>query len=395
MFPDKNSNFEAFIQKHKKEAGMFFRDVVGQNKIKERLIRSVKENRISHAQLFTGPEGVGKLPLALAFAQYISCPDRNEEDSCGTCPSCRKYQKLIHPDLHFVFPVFKTGNIQFPVSDDFISQWREFVLKSPYFTLHQWLTFLDVENAQGMIYEKESASILKKLNLKPFESEFKVMIIWLPEKMHRNCSNKLLKMIEEPPSKTLFFMITENEESMLGTIRSRAQLIMVPPIEDRSMSDALKNKTDKENRVIDEVVRLANGSYLTAQEYLNPDNQNLHWLTRFQELVRAAYTIDVAGLIKWSEEMAVIGRDKQKKFLNYALRLVREYFVFNLNNNQLMYLNRQEEAWGKDFSPFINERNVQWMTSELELAYKHIEMNGNPRIIFTDIALKMAKMIKK
>jgi DNA polymerase III subunit delta' len=278
---------------------MLFRDVVGQTKIKERLIRSVQENRISHAQLFTGPEGVGKLPLALAYAQYISCPNRTGTDSCGTCPSCRKYQKLIHPDLHFVFPVFKTGSIKDPVSDDFLSSWRKLVLKTPYFTLHQWLTFIDVENAQGMIYEKESASILKKLNLKPFESEFKAMIIWLPEKMHPHCSNKLLKMIEEPPSKTLFLMITENEEDMLGTIRSRAQLITIPPIEDRSLSEALENKTDKENGVIDEVVRLAKGSYLTALEYLNPDNQNLHSFARLQELMRAAYTIDVPGLINW------------------------------------------------------------------------------------------------
>ncbi len=374
---------------------MLFRDVVGQTKIKERLIRSVQENRISHAQLFTGPEGVGKLPLALAYAQYISCPNRTGTDSCGTCPSCRKYQKLIHPDLHFVFPVFKTGSIKDPVSDDFLSSWRKLVLKTPYFTLHQWLTFIDVENAQGMIYEKESASILKKLNLKPFESEFKAMIIWLPEKMHPHCSNKLLKMIEEPPSKTLFLMITENEEDMLGTIRSRAQLITIPPIEDRSLSEALENKTDKENGVIDEVVRLAKGSYLTALEYLNPDNQNLHSFARLQELMRAAYTIDVPGLINWSEEMAKIGREKQKNFLNYALRLIREYFVFNLKNNQLVYLNRQEEAWGKDFSPYINERNIQWMASEFELAYKQIGMNGNPRIIFTDIALKMVKMIKK
>jgi len=218
---------------------MFFRDVVGQKEVKRRLIKSVSEGRVSHSLLFTGPEGTGKLALALAYAQYISCRNRGEDDSCGTCPSCRKFQKLAHPDLHFVFPVFKTKNLKEPVSDDFISQWREFVLKSSYFTLNQWLAYLNVENAQGMIYQKESESILKKLNLKSFESEYKTMIIWLPEKMHSHCSNKLLKMIEEPPNKTLFLMITEDEEQVISTVRSRAQLLKVPAIDNVAMSEAL------------------------------------------------------------------------------------------------------------------------------------------------------------
>jgi DNA polymerase III subunit delta' len=374
---------------------MFFREVVGQEKIKERLIRSVQESRVPHAQLFTGPQGVGKLPLALAYAQYVSCPNRTDKDSCGTCPSCRKYQKLIHPDLHFVFPVFKKESNKYPVSDDFLSPWRSFVLKSPYFTLSQWLAFIGVENAQGLIYEKESESILRKLNLKPFESESKIMIIWLPEKMHPHCANKVLKMIEEPPSKTLFLMITENEEEILGTIRSRAQCLMIPPIDDRSLSQALEKKTGKESVRIDEVVRLANGSYLTALENLNPEEQNQSSFLQFQELMRAAYTLDIRRLMAWSEEMAKTGREKQKKFLQYALRLVRDYFVFNLKNDQLVYLNPVEEEWGKKFSPFINERNILWMASEFERAYKHIALNGNPRIIFMDIALRMVKMIKK
>jgi DNA polymerase III subunit delta' len=203
---------------------MFFKDVIGQQKIKERLIHSVKEQRISHALMFTGPEGTGKLALALAFAQYVSCRNRDENDSCGECPACRKYQKLAHPDLHFVFPVFPTKTIKKPVSDDFLPKWREMIHKTPYFTLSQWLGFIENENAQGFIYERESDSIMRKLNLKSFESEYKVMIIWLPEKMHAACSNKLLKLIEEPPSKTLFLLITEDEESVISTIRSRTQL---------------------------------------------------------------------------------------------------------------------------------------------------------------------------
>ena len=180
---------------------MFFKDVVGQEEIKKRLIRSVKEERISHAQLFSGSEGTGKLALAMAYAQYISCSNRGENDSCGSCPSCHKYQKMAHPDLHFVFPVFKPKNIKNPVSDDFIKKWRTMVLENPYFNLSQWLNYIEAGNSQGLIYERESDSIFRKLNLKSFESEFKTMIIWLPEKMHPYCSNKLLKLIEEPPNK--------------------------------------------------------------------------------------------------------------------------------------------------------------------------------------------------
>jgi DNA polymerase III subunit delta' len=219
---------------------MFFKDVIGQEKIKQRLIRSVQEERVSHALMFSGPEGTGKLALALAFAQYVACRNRKEHDSCGECPSCRKYQKLAHPDLHFAFPVFTTKNIKNPASDDFLPKWREMVLESPYFTLSQWLGFVENENAQGLIYERESDAITKKLNLKAFESEYKVMLIWLPEKMHAACSNKLLKLIEEPPNKTLFLLVTENEEGVITTIRSRAQLITLPFIDNASMQSALE-----------------------------------------------------------------------------------------------------------------------------------------------------------
>jgi len=374
---------------------MFFRDVVGQKEVKRRLIKSVSEGRVSHSLLFTGPEGTGKLALALAYAQYISCRNRGEDDSCGTCPSCRKFQKLAHPDLHFVFPVFKTKNLKEPVSDDFISQWREFVLKSSYFTLNQWLAYLNVENAQGMIYQKESESILKKLNLKSFESEYKTMIIWLPEKMHSHCSNKLLKMIEEPPNKTLFLMITEDEEQVISTVRSRAQLLKVPAIDNVAMSEALGKLNGFDTSTITEVVALANGSYIKALEYLSPDEEKFFFFSKIQELMRLAYKVNILGLIEWADELSGIGREKQKSFFQYALRLAREYFMLNLRSEKLACLNTKEKEWGRDFSPFVNERNITQMSADFDLAYKHISSNGNPRIIFLDIALRMAKMIRR
>jgi DNA polymerase-3 subunit delta' len=374
---------------------MFFKDIIGQEEIKKRLTRSVKEERISHALLFAGPEGTGKLGLALAYAQYISCRNRGETDSCGTCPSCHKYQKLAHPDLHFVFPVFNSPKIKNPVSDDFIKEWREMVLKNHYFDLSQWLSFIDAGNAQGLIYERESNSIYRKLNLKSFESEFKVMVIWLPEKMHLHCANKLLKLIEEPPNKTLFLLISENEEAIISTIRSRAQLIKVPFIDNESIKNALLEKQSAEPELVSDAVHLANGNYIKALEYLTPGEDSPFYFQKFQEMMRFAYSRQVLELMSWADEMAQVGRDKQKSFFDLALRLVREYFIFNMKKMNLVYLNREEQEWGKRFAPFINERNIIPISQEFEMAIKHIAMNGNPRIIFLDTALRMVRLIKR
>lgn len=373
---------------------MFFKDVIGQEVIKKRLIRSVREGRISHAQLFSGHSGTGKLAMALAYAQYVSCKSRGDEDSCGVCSSCHKYQKLAHPDLHFVYPIFNPKG-QKPTSDDFLPQWREKVQDNPYFELSNWLSFIGAGNAQGEIYERESESILRKLNLKSFESEFKVMIIWLPEKMNQACSNKLLKMIEEPPSKTLFLLITENEEGVIGTIRSRAQLIKFPFIDNKALHNAFLKIENIDPEIIPDAVHLASGSYIRALEYLNPADDEQFYFQKFQEMMRFAYKREVSELIVWADEMAKIGRDKQKAFFAAALRLVREYFVSNMKRNEIIYMNRDEKEWGKKFAPFINERNIIPFADEFELGIKHISMNGNPRIVFLDTALRMVRLIKR
>ncbi|MCY1721724.1 DNA polymerase III subunit delta [Prolixibacteraceae bacterium Z1-6] len=374
---------------------MFFKDVVGQDEIKKRLIRSVQEERISHAQLFSGHSGTGKLPMALAYAQYISCKNRSDEDSCGVCPSCHKYQKLAHPDLHFVFPIFNAKQFNKPVSDDFLPKWRTMVSANPYFELSQWLSHIDAGNAQGEIYERESESILRKLNLKSFEAEFKVMIIWLPEKMNQACSNKLLKMIEEPPSKTLFLLITENEEGVIGTIRSRAQLVKFPFINNTALEQALLKLEGVDPAIVPDAVHLAAGSYIKALEYLTPGDDEQFYFQKFQEMMRFAYARKVSELIVWADEMAKIGRDKQKAYFAAALRLVREYFVSNLKRSEITYMNLDEKEWAKKFAPFINERNIVAFADEFELAIKHISMNGNPRIIFMDTGLRMVRLIKR
>lgn len=383
-----------FLTLHKSRS-MLFKDVIGQNATKLRLIQSVKEERVSHAQLFAGPEGTGKLALAIAYAQFVACTNRQENDSCGECPSCKKYRKLIHPDLHFVFPVIKTPKFKEPVSDNFLEDWRMMIGKNPYFSIDQWFEQIGVENAQGLIYSHQSEEIIRKLNLKSYESEYKVMIIWLPEKMHVACANKLLKMIEEPPVKTLFVLITENEEDIISTIRSRCQLITIPPIDPDSITRAIRKLPEAEGCDIRNIVHLAKGNYGKAVELLQPDEQTVYNLELFKELMRFSYGRKFADLFKWIDQVAVTGREKQKSLLNYFLIILRENFIYNLKNRELTFMSDQEEEFSKRFSPFINERNIQELTEVFETAFTHIGMNGNPRIIFTDVAFKITKLIRK
>lgn len=374
---------------------MFFRQVIGQEGIKKKLIQSVNEGRVSHAQLFAGPDGSGNLPMALAYAQYISCQNKQPDDSCGECPSCRKYQKLIHPDLHFVFPVVKTPKFKDPVSDHFLAEWRTTVAAGAYFDLDQWFSFIGAENAQGLIYSNESEEIIRKLNLKSFEAEFKVMIIWMPEKMHLSCANKLLKMIEEPPNKTLFLLVPENEENLIVTIRSRCQLVKFPPVDDASMKKVLLNEPEAEGTNIDNIVHLARGNYRKALELLQPDEVSNFNLELFKGLMRSSYGRKFLDLFSWSEQMSGLGREKQKSFLLYAMKFLRENFISNLKNNRLVFMDDSESDFAKRFAPFINERNIVELSNLFEEAFGHIAMNGNPRIIFTDVAFKTTKLIRK
>ena len=374
---------------------MFFRDVIGQDATKQRLIQSVTSERVSHAQLFAGPEGSGNLALALAYAQYVACLDKQDGDSCGHCPSCKKYAKLIHPDLHFVFPVVKTQKFKEPVSDNYLAEWRQLVLQNAYFNLEDWFDFIGVENAQGLIYSHESEEIIRKLSLKSFEAEYKVMIIWMPEKMHVSCSNKLLKMIEEPPMKTLFLLVTENEEEIITTIRSRCQLIKIPGIQPEAMKAAMAGMPEAGGRDLENLVHLSKGNFRKAANLLSPDENSQYNLERFKDLMRFSYGRKFIELFQWVDEISGIGRERQKIFLQYAMGQIRENFVNNLKNKTLVFMSEEEQAFSSRFSPFINERNIIPISDELEKAFQHVAMNGNPRIIFTDLSLKIVKLIKK
>ena len=375
---------------------MNFSQIPGQKETIAKLIRSVKEERVSHAQLFAGPEGCGSMALALAYARFISCENRTEYDSCGTCKSCVKYEKMIHPDLHFVFPVIKGKKTVDPVSDNYLEEWREFVKKSPFFTINNWLNSIEVGNAQGMIFASEASEIIKKLNLKTFESDFKIMIIWLPEKMHQATANKLLKMIEEPPEKTLFLLVTEEPDKVIPTILSRCQLIKIPSF---GSSDIEKYLIQRFNITADKAAdlsRVSNGNITRAIELCENEDSSMANLDRFKNMMRFAWKRDIISIIRWSEEISTTGREAQKNFISFSMRILRENLMMSLDQlkNRLVFLTGEEATFSGKFHPFINQNNIYPLTDEFNLVYSHIEANGNAKIIFLDLALKVTRLIR-
>jgi DNA polymerase III subunit delta' len=375
---------------------MNFSQIPGQKEIIVKLIRSVKEERVSHAQLFTGPEGCGSMALALAYATYISCENRTEKDSCGICKSCIKYEKMIHPDLHFVFPVIKGKKASDPVSDNFLEEWREFVKKSPFFSINNWLDSLEVGNAQGMIFASEASEIIKKLSLKTFESDFKIMVIWLPEKMHQATANKLLKMIEEPPEKTLFLLVSEEPDNVIPTILSRCQLVKIPSFNSRDIEQYLIQRFSIPGEKAADISRVANGNINRAIQLCENEDSSLANLDRFKSLMRFAWKRDIVSIVSWSEEIATTGREAQKNFISFSLRILRENLMLSLDQlkNNLVFLTGEEATFSGNFHPFINQKNIYPLTEEFNLVYSHIEANGNSKIIFLDLALKVTRLIR-
>lgn len=385
---------------------MLFSEIIGQHDIKKRFIRTVSEQRIPHAQLLRGPEGIGKLALAIAYAQYICCENRTETDSCGVCPSCVKYKKMAHPDLHFVFPIIKPAGRQTVVCDDFIAEFRKMVLEKMYFSVNEWYAEISGDAKQGLIYSNESEEIIRKLSLKTYESEYKIMIIWLPEKMHDTCSNKLLKILEEPPEKTVFLMVSNEPDQLISTILSRTQHVHVPRLSEDEIVQALlrNNELEIESDEAAYAAHIANGSYLNALSILSEGDENKQNFERFVMIMRLAWQVgnkkdhaSLKTLRKWSDEMAMasMGRERQKNFLSYAQRMTRENFIRNMQQPELNYQTSPEAEFSHKFSPFINERNVEEMMNEFALAERQIEQNVNAKMIFFDLVLKVIMLLKK
>jgi DNA polymerase-3 subunit delta' len=376
---------------------MQFKNIIGHENVKNRLIKSVNNGRISHAQLFLGPEGCGNLPMAIAYAQYISCQNKSDTDSCGECASCVKFQKLAHPDLHFVFPVATSADVKKdPISANYINQWREANLEEPYLSLSSWQDRIETGNKQLLISKNESESILKILSLKTYESEYKTMIIWYPERFNIASGNKLLKIIEEPPSKTLFILVAHDAEQIISTILSRTQLVKIGRIKEEVLQQELVKKYGLENSMANKMSHQSDGNFISAQKLIEHSELEEEFHELFKTWMRSAFKGNVPGLITWTEEIAKIsfGREKQKQFLKYALHLFRESLIKNYGDNEMERVADNEAKFLSNFAPYIHGANCIEIIELFNEASYHIERNANPKILFLDVSLKLTKLLR-
>ncbi|MCD4791524.1 MAG: DNA polymerase III subunit delta [Bacteroidales bacterium] len=373
---------------------MKFADIIGQEAVKQKLIKTVKANRVSHAQLFLGPEGSGKLALAIAYAQYINCTNKVNGDSCGECPSCVKYNKLIHPDLHFIYPVSGTKEFKKPVSVNFIAKWRELLIERNYFIgLNEWFEYIGIEKKQAIINANDCNSIIKTLSYKTYEADYKVMIIWMVEKLFHSAAPKILKILEEPPDKTLFVLISENQDQIINTILSRTQLIKIPPVDNEQLIKSLIHE-NFEPGVVNDAVKISGGNYIEAKRLITQSDDEEFNYSRFIKWMRLCFKNNAAETVGFVSEFAKNSREKHKSFLNYALRIIRESLLINLNTNELVRLNNREADFIKKFHPYINSKNIGLITQELNKSIYHIERNANPNVLFLDLSLKIGKLLK-
>ena len=379
---------------------MKFSDIIGHDDLKRRLAQQIDAGRISHAQLFSGLAGYGTLPLALAYVQYLFCPNRQAGDSCGVCPSCQQVASLAHPDLHFVFPVNKREKKSGEVitSDMFIDLWRTtWREKGGIFTAEEWYERLDLgKTMKGLITAKESEEIIRKLQFKSFSSDYKAMIIWLPETMNQEAANKILKILEEPWEKTLFILVSERADLLLQTITSRTQEVTVRGIDNTTLERIAlsQGKSEVEAR---NMARLAKGSILELQALMRgeSDEARHQYFELFCALLRLSYNDKHLELIEWAEEMTTLTREAQRQFFLNAVRLLRESYMLHAGLGSISYLWGEEADFCRKFAPFIGNQNIEFLVEEIETAMMEIAQNGAPRIVFTHFALAVSKQINR
>ncbi len=369
---------------------MQFVDVVGHNELKKRLINEVNQNRISHAQLFLGKTGYGGLPLALAFVQYLFCKDRRQEDSCAVCDNCRRISTFQHPDIHFTFPTVQALG---KLSNHFLSQWREQLTENPYFDLHEWVGRIDDKERKPIIGAEESLEIIKKMNLKSFEGGYKVYIIWMAEEMNPSSGNKLLKIIEEPPSNSLFILLSENLEMVLPTILSRTQRIKIPRLSNDEVISYLVNNQGINNTEAINLATRSEGNLIKAKSLIVAlDHQNDH-RESFIKLMRCCYKKDVLAMMDWSEEMANSGKEPLKLFLLYSLEMCRQSILKNYVGDHLNNVSQEEKVFLENFSRFITGNNISLFLSLFSDAHYHIDRNANSKIELTFLCFQIMRFI--
>ena len=399
---------------------MQFTDIIGQESVKRRLIDDVQQGRVPHALMLCGKEGSGALPLAVAMAQYLLCTGKDPQavqadmfgsasmfadetpaapsgpldHPCGHCPSCLMAEKLQHPDLHFIFPIYKRQSGKASLCEDFGQEWRELLLSQPYMGYAEWMQASGATNQQLMIYESESDAIASKLALKSSQGGYKVCIVWLPEKMNAVCANKMLKLLEEPPSETVFLMVSEQPDLLLQTIRSRTQIIEVPALPQSDIEQTLVARYGILPAEAHRIAHTADGSMTAALRAITDQDDNEEYFDLFVSLMRLSYMRRVKEMKQWSEQVASLGRERQKSMLRYCQHMVRENFIYNFHRDSLNYMSSAESDFAVRFAPFINERNVIGIMDELQLAQRDIEQNASAKIVFFDFALKMIVLIK-
>jgi DNA polymerase-3 subunit delta' len=367
-----------------------FQQIIGQSALKQDFIREIKSEKIAHAQLFHGPAGYGGLPLALAFAQYVFCQNPGPSDSCGSCPSCQKVKLHQHPDLHFVFPVVLTLGKS---SDVFLEDWRAQLNSKPYFDLFEWTERIDNKMRKPIIATEESKEIIKKLNLKSYEGGYKIMIIWQPEEMNADCANKLLKILEEPPAKTIFLLVSEDASKLMITIQSRTQLVRIPKITDTDLSTYLQEHKQLNATQADSVAAFAEGSLLAAYQFLDANENQDQQREQFIQLMRVCYKKDVIAMMDWADALGNIGKERQKLFLQYALHMLRQSLLTNYMGDILTKVSKEEAAFLDKFAPFISGNNIREFMETIDDAHYHLDRNANARILFMQLCFQTMRYI--
>jgi len=372
---------------------MQFKDIIRQDAVKKNLIQTVVTDRISHAQLFHGKLGYGSFALALAYAQYIFCTQKTPEDSCGECASCLKIGQLSHPDVHFSFPVQLEAKKK--TSDDFLPSWREMIQRSPYSSEQDWYHHTENENKKGLIGVDESKRIAEKISLKSYEGGYKVSVFWLAENMNAAAANKLLKLIEEPPEKTLIFLVAESIESILPTILSRTQLTKIGPLSDSQVVEGLVNKMGASEQRATEIASYVNGDFSAALNELEMGEQKSFYFDNFVSWMRLCFKKDVAGAVKFVAEVQKMGKEKQKAFLLFVLSLFQKSLMGNFVGINNVKATEEQKKFIQNFMPYIHERNISHLHEIMSEAYYHIDRNANAKILFLDLSFDLFKLIKK
>ena len=370
---------------------MTFEAIIGQSFLTTHLKQGIDSGRIPHAQLYVGKQGVGGLPMAIAYADYLM---KHQEGGVNNM------NPLTHPNIHFVYPVTTSDKVKSkPISSNYLTEWRSFIETNPYGSINDWYDIVGVGNKQGAIGVEEANDVVSKMSLKAFNGGYKVAIIWMAEKMSSLCSNKLLKLIEEPADKTVIILVTEDEEQLINTIRSRCQTVHLNLLSEDTIKNTLITAHNTEAVLAQNIAHQSEGSYRRALDILSQEPKDQQFETWFIAWVRTAFQAkknkqSINNLMAWSDEISKAGREIQKQFLDYSLRFFRQALLYNYGAKELVFINLNDKSFKiQNFAPFIDASNILEISKEIELANYHIERNANAKIVLTDLSIKLTRLL--